>query len=60
MSGKEMKKKGKKNRPSGEKIKQGKDQQLSDKKKNIKIRKEALKKIFNHFNNPGKKENHKP
>ncbi|HPR25059.1 hypothetical protein [Lentimicrobium sp.] len=55
-----MKKKGNKNRPSGEKIKQGKDQQLSDKKKNIKIRKEALKKIFNHFNNPGKKENHKP
>jgi hypothetical protein len=60
MPGIEMKIKGKKKRPAGEKIKQDKDQQLSDKKKNIKIRKEALKKLFNHFNDPDKKDKNKP
>jgi hypothetical protein len=55
-----MKTKGKKKRPAVEKIEQDKDQHLSDKKKNIKIRKEALKKLFNHFSNPDKKDKNEP
>lgn len=54
-----MKKKGKEKRPASEKKKaEDNDKTWSEKKKNIKIRKEALKKIFNHFNDPGKKDEH--
>lgn len=55
-----MKEKAKEKRPIREKKVQDDEQQWSVKKKNIKIRKKALKKIFNHFNNPDIKENHKP
>jgi hypothetical protein len=50
-----MKGKEKKTAGSGRKKAEGQNRQLSDKKKNIRIRKEALKKIFDHFNDPDKK-----
>jgi hypothetical protein len=50
-----MKSKDKKKGGSGRKKEGDSNQQLSDKKKNIRIRKAALKKIFDHFNEPGKK-----
>jgi hypothetical protein len=53
-----MKKKDKEKRPAKEKKVKDEDKKWSEKKKNIKIRKEALKKIFNHFNDPGKKDEH--
>ncbi|MFO8130490.1 MAG: hypothetical protein R6T99_11385 [Bacteroidales bacterium] len=54
-----MKSKIKRTGASNGKKAQGKELPWSDKKKNIRIRKKALKKIFDHFNDPVK-ENHKP
>ena len=53
-----MKKRNKAKPPPKKKKAEDDNKKWSEKKKNIKIRKEALKKIIDHFNDPDKKDEH--
>jgi hypothetical protein len=53
-----MKKRDKEKLPAKKKKAEDDNKKWSEKKKNIKIRKEALKKIIDHFNDPDKKDEH--